>query len=132
MLDKGDTMEPDVGTKTKDLARAKDGTFKEGVSGNPLGRPKGSKNKVTLMKIAAEEAVRDNNFDDMLEVCRQIVGAALDGDKQARKLVWESMMTKGVAAEGNQGTKAAININLSGDRKADVIDVTPVEESTDG
>jgi len=116
---------------TKEVIRGSDGQFPAGVSGNPMGRPKGSKNKVTLMKIAAEEAVRGDNFDAMLQVCADIVQAAQQGDKQSRKLVWEAMITKGVAPDANQGTKAAINISLSGEAKAEVIDVTPIEESND-
>ena len=101
-------------TADKELVRSEDGRFLPGKSGNPDGRPKGSKNKITIMKIAAESSVREDNFDKMLEVCSQIIQAALDGDKQARKLVWESMMTKGVSDEAaKSGGKPQINLNFT-------------------
>jgi hypothetical protein len=91
--------------------RDEEGKFLPGQSGNPLGRPVGSKNKVTLLKIMGEEAVRDNNFDDMLKVCAQTVKEALAGDKQARKMVWETMTSKGIQEQSAAAEKVTITIN---------------------
>lgn len=98
-----------------DGVRNKKGQFIVGSSGNPAGRPKGSKNKLTLLKLTAEEAVRESNFDMMLEVANKIVQDALAGDISCRKMVWESMMSKGVqAGDTGGGAKPQISINLSG------------------
>jgi hypothetical protein len=58
------------------------------------GRPKGSRNKITLIKLMAEEAVRDKNLSKMLKVCGDIIDDALAGDEACRKLVWQSVMSK--------------------------------------
>ena len=107
-----------------------DGRFPAGVSGNPLGRPKGSKNKVTLLKIMAEEAFRDENYDHMLHVCKIIVAQALAGDFDSQKLVWQSVMSKGsVDDRSSAQEKVEININaISKPEKGITIDVTTVTE----
>lgn len=94
------------------VERTPSGQFPKGQSGNPVGRPKGSRNKVTLMKLMAEEAVRTNNIDKMLEVAEQIIDSALDGDFRCRKLVWDSIMSKG-AADDNSTAKEKVEINLN-------------------
>lgn len=84
--------------------------FPQGKSGNKRGRPKGSKNKITLMKLMAEEAVRSDNAEGMLEVCTLIVEQAKNGDKPSQKLVWETVMSKGIA--DTQEAKEHVSINI--------------------
>lgn len=117
------------------VARNEDGHFLPGVSGNPAGRPKGSKNRITLLKIAAEEAGRTRNFDKMLEVVQQTVVAALDGDKQARKLVWESIMSGGLSDSDGKG-REKVEIKIGSVRENDspitITGETTNEEENDG
>lgn len=58
-----------------------DGRFKPGQVGNPNGRPKGSKNKKTLVAIALDAAAED--------VTKAVIASAKGGDMQAAKLVLE-------------------------------------------
>lgn len=81
------------------LVRAPNGQFVKGYGGNPNGRPKGSKNKVTLLKIAGEEAMRERNYERMQLVMDMVIDAALDGDKSAQKLVWDAGMSKATLSE---------------------------------
>jgi hypothetical protein len=83
-------MEPKEGQ----LIQNAKGQFVKGVSGNPKGRPKGSKNQVTLYKLMAEEAFRLRNQEAIDAVLDLILQSALDGDKAARKLVWDSCVSK--------------------------------------
>ena len=88
--------------------KAPNGRFVKGVSGNPLGRPIGSKNKITLMKLALEEAFRDDSFEEVLEVLQMVVKQAKDGDKSSQKLVWDSAVSRGAGSQdkdvkGQQG-----------------------------
>ncbi len=87
--------------KDKDLVAIRDpetGKFLPGKSGNPRGRPQGSKNRITLMKVALEEAFREETYEDVLDVLRQVVQQAKQGDKASQKMVWESAVSKGIQA----------------------------------
>ena len=102
---------------------------------NPAGRPKGSKNKITLLKLMAEESVRSGEAERMMEVCRNIVSAALEGDRDCRKLVWSSVMSKsGVEAQSASGEMPQIVIRMDAPAKAAVVPPptpveTPIEEA---
>lgn len=98
--------------QSTDIVRDEAGRFPKGRSGNPAGRPKGSKNRVTLMKLMAEEAVRDNHYDNMLAVAKLVIEQALEGDKDSQKLVWQSVMSKGTADDKSQG-KETLRIQIN-------------------
>lgn len=83
-----------VAPKVGEIIERENGKFIPGVSGNPNGRPKGSRNRITLMKLMAEEAVREGNAEKMLAVCRTVIEQAIDGDKDSQKLVWSAVMSK--------------------------------------
>lgn len=83
------------------------------TSGNPKGRPKGSKNRVTLLKLMAEEAVREGHTEQMLDVARLVIAQALDGDTKSQKLVWDAIMSKGTADDKTQA-KEKVEINIGG------------------
>jgi hypothetical protein len=59
--------------------------FKPGQSGNPRGRPKGARNKLTILaeKLLADEAE---------EVARSVLDAAKGGDMTAARLVLERIV----------------------------------------
>ena len=52
-----------VQTGLEQVGRNKDGTFKEGVSGNPAGRKKGSKDFTTILNIALKKIAEEKNID---------------------------------------------------------------------
>ena len=89
-------------TKTATNGRALTGRF---VKGNPGGgRTVGSKNRITLMKVALEEAFRDETFEDVIEVLRMIVSQAKKGDKASQRMVWDSAVSKGIQASDKEAT----------------------------
>ena len=94
-----------------EIQRNSKGQFPAGKSGNPTGRKPGSRNKVTLLKLMAEEAVRDNHYEDMLEVCNLVIDAAKGGDSTCRKLVWDTVMSKGISDQRDAVDKVSITIN---------------------
>jgi hypothetical protein len=109
-----------------ELVRTADGQFIEGKSGNPKGRPKGSKNKITLLKLQAEEEFRMGNTDRIQIVLDLILQAAMDGDAQARKMVWDANMSKAALAEDkNAGQKQQITVHRQ------VINHNPPEDKSD-
>lgn len=75
------------------------------------GRPKGSKNKITLLKFLVEETIRQDELPRMIQVCRDIVTDALNGDRDCRKLVWQALMSKaGVDQQETGGARPEIVI----------------------
>lgn len=100
--------------KKKEVAeRGGDGKFLPGQSGNPAGRPKGSKNRVTLLKLMAEESIREENTDSMLMVAQLVIQQALSGCEKSQKLVWDAVMSKGSADDKTQA-KERVEINIGG------------------
>ncbi|MEF8735353.1 MAG: DUF5681 domain-containing protein [Candidatus Accumulibacter necessarius] len=59
--------------------------WKPGQSGNPAGRPKGSRNRVTLVALAAMEEGAD-------AIARKVVDLAKEGDISAARLVLERLV----------------------------------------
>jgi hypothetical protein len=65
------------------------GQFKKGVSGNPKGRPKGSRNFTTLLEkelgqtIVVTENGRRRSVSRLQAIVKRVVAGALQGDKKA-------------------------------------------------
>ena len=87
--------------------------FKPGTSGNPEGRPKGSKNKITLLKESMELVLREEAAaEDLKSVMRQALTLALAGDRSMIKLILELHMSKGSSIDnGKAAERVQINVN---------------------
>jgi len=95
-----------------EMVRNADGQFIEGVSGNPKGRPKGSKNRITLLKLQTEEAWRDRNQARLDTILDMILADALDGDKSARKMIFDAIVSKANVQEDKAaGQKQEIKVH---------------------
>lgn len=94
-----------------------------GQSGNPAGRPKGSKGRITAQKLKIEEALRDQLNLEMPEVLTQAIEMAKAGDRMMIKLLVEMTMSKPQATEdadeGKERVKVTIR-NLTLEQKKDV------------
>jgi len=110
----GQKIKPKTG-----LQRTATGQF---VRGNQEGgRPKGAKNKITLLKLELEESVRSGSADDMQKVLQLIVKQALKGDHGSQKLVWDATMSKQAIAEDKAaGNKQQITVHTMNVRKDDI------------
>ena len=90
--------------------------WKAGQSGNPNGRPKGSKNKLTLLREAVLESAESivlGNFEDIVKATVELAKA---GDPTALKIVWDRIIPAKRSIEDKVDThdKLNIHINISG------------------
>lgn len=114
---------------------SKETQFPAGTSGNPVGRPKGSKNKITLLKQILEVQLREAAQDKMPEVLNKAMEMALMGDRTMLKLLLELHMSKGYATEEKASEKVEINIStqtISEQPKAAPVAESILEEKTNG
>ena len=114
---------------SKEVTRNADGTFPKGVSGNPVGRPKGSKNKITLLKQSLEVQLREQAEPFMSGVLDKAIELAMEGDRTMLKLLLELHLSKGVSDDVKASEKLAIQINTTG--APEVKDITPTEDTND-
>lgn len=108
-------------------AKRESGRFVEGVSGNPGGRPKGSRNKITLLKESLELQLREQAAPDIGKVLGKAVELALEGDRTMIKLLLELHMAKGVAEKENAVESVNINISTAEPKTAKPINVIDAE-----
>jgi hypothetical protein len=74
--------------------RNDDGTFSKGVSGNPLGRPKGKKNELTEHKQDLELAVRKAlKPARIIAIVEKIATMAEEGNLRAAKLILDKVIS---------------------------------------
>lgn len=96
----------------QELIRNAEGQWIEGRSGNPKGRPKGSKNKITLLKMQLEEDFREQNYERLRTVLDMIIQDALEGDKGARKMIFDAVISKANVQEDKAaGKKQQITVH---------------------
>ena len=75
--------------------RNKDGTFKQGVSGNPNGRPKGSVAPSDILRQIASEFVNDESERTKLDfIMRMLFKMASNGNLQAIKEIIDRLEGK--------------------------------------
>ena len=73
--------------------------WKPGQSGNPAGRPKNSKNAITLIKLQIEGELRAQMKNDMPAVVAKMMELALKGDRDMCKTLYKSWVSGTVASE---------------------------------
>lgn len=95
--------------------------WKPGQSGNPAGRPKNSKNKITLIKQALEGELRVQMGPHMAEVLTKALEMAKDGNEAMIKLLVDKCVptTKAGDDEGTADNRIQILIGKLPDRKGD-------------
>jgi len=120
--------------KTKSPAKKGDTKFKPGQSGNPNGRPPGSRNKSTMVREAVEQALLLELEQDAVDILKKGVKMAKEGNEQMIALFINKFLPN-ARADGdndNKGGFKGINIVIGrmGDEKP-AIDITPTQEPDD-
>src|SRR5262249_4193060 len=75
--------------------------FEPGKSGNPKGRPKGSRNQATLLA----EALLDGEAE---AITRKVINAALEGDTTALRLYLERLLAPSGGSSSSCPTKLSL------------------------
>lgn len=101
---------------------ARDYLWKPGQSGNPAGRPKGSKNNITLLRQALEGELRVQIGPHMAEVLLVAINMAKDGNESMIKLLVDKCLptSKGDDNLGEESPKVQIMIGKMPERKEDI------------
>ena len=86
------------------------GRFVKGQSGNPAGRPKGSKNRITMMKLALEGELRAQMKDHMAEILAVAITKAKQGDPAMVKLLIDKTIPTSKAADDETPAKEKVQI----------------------
>lgn len=71
------------------VQRDEKGRFPKGTSGNPLGRPKGSRNKTTLIREMLDEVALGEVAREYVDVVHAMIRQAKKGDVAAAKFIKE-------------------------------------------
>jgi hypothetical protein len=123
-------LPPNMLTPLGDVREKPSTLWKPGQSGNPNGRPKGSKNKITLLKLSLEEYLREEASDHMGEILHTAIRMAKHGHPGMIKLLLELHMSKsGDVDDRHTDDKITININSMGENKEPpAINITPTKE----
>lgn len=94
--------------------RNEDGTFAAGKSGNPAGRPKGNKNKITQLQQDLEIAVRENvSSADVKEILETLVKDAKGGSLGAAKLLLDKLIPNAKSGDDIDAGRGGINIIIT-------------------
>jgi hypothetical protein len=98
------------------VVRDDTGKFLEGVSGNPAGRPPGTRNKLVSIKQKLELAVREGmSKDKLVRIINKMADMAIDGDVKAARLIFDKFISSASSSEdtedqGNESKGITIRI----------------------
>lgn len=88
--------------------------FQKGKSGNPMGRPKGSKNKSTILREAMESKTDRMLSKEVPKVLRVVIEAALKGDMSAAKMILDrAVPVKKAGGEGDMIPTGGIHVSIT-------------------
>lgn len=99
--------------------------YKKGVSGNPKGRPKGSKNKNQIIREKLIDALEDGALD----VVAAIVRAAKKGDMTAAKIIMDRLVPtqKSINDAGEGLRRPTVNIIVGSTGNAPALTRQPID-----
>jgi len=92
------------------IKRGTKGEFVPGQSGNPAGRAKGTKNKITLARLLLESQLRDTLMQAGPKLMTQAVKQALGGNDRIMRVLLDKMLTTPRDAQEQDTQDREINV----------------------
>lgn len=90
------------------VPRDEEGKFLEGVSGNPAGRPLGSRSKLVKIKERLDIAVRENvSADRIYRIVAKMADMAELGDVKAARLILDKFLSGAASGDDPEDTSQA-------------------------
>ena len=93
------------------MTRNSNGTFKSGFSGNPNGKPKGSKSATAELRNIGEELRGDNS--NLIAVCNIVWEKALEGSQWAIEVIFNRLDGKPRLTELRENSEAPSGFSVS-------------------
>lgn len=106
--------------------------FRPGESGNPAGRPKGTKNQITILKQSLELQLREKAKSEMPKVLKKAIELALSGDRMMIKLLLELHMSRQAHQEDESGGKSQVAVVIQNLTDQPVTQPISVKEISNG
>lgn len=98
---------------TEIAIRDEGGKFLEGASGNPAGRPVGTRSKLVKIKEKLELAVRENMTADRIgRIIHKMADMAEQGDVKAARLILDKFMSSASTAEDPEDAQVSRGITI--------------------
>lgn len=117
---------------TSSSGERKTSKFQPGQSGNPQGRPKGTKNEITLLKQSLELRLRNKAKHQIEAVLEKAIELALEGDRMMIKLLLELHISKVQSQEDDKGGKSQVAVVIQNLTDAPVNQPISVKEIIHG
>ena len=99
--------------------RTTEGRFVKGVSGNPAGRAKGTKNKITLERLLLEEKLREALTIEGPKLLRRAVRSALAGNDRVMRVLLDKMLATPRGEDDSQTGDRDIQVIVNNYTKPD-------------
>lgn len=91
----------------------KTGRFPPGQSGNPLGKAKGTKNRITLARLMLEEGLRQQLTNAGPKIMQKAIKMALDGDDKIMRVLLDKMLTTPKGDDGSDARDNEVRITVN-------------------
>jgi hypothetical protein len=88
------------------------GGFQKGKSGNPKGRPKGTKNATTIFKEAVLQGAEEVFLENIEKITQVVCQKAVEGDLTAAKMVLDRVVPVKKAVEFGTKDGKDLGINI--------------------
>jgi hypothetical protein len=95
------------------VPRDNKGRFPVGVSGNPAGRAKGTKNRITLARLMLEESLRAQLTEKGPEIMRKALKMALSGDEKIMRVLLDKMLASPRGDDASEARDPEVNVNIT-------------------